>query len=56
MRRPQSNPYEVSVCEREGTGQFDTLRTEGFDWDSRQGSDLVDVVAADLIVLHVAYF
>lgn len=56
MRRPYSHLYEVSFCEGEGAGQLDALGTEGFDWVSCAGSDLVDADAPYLVVLHVADF
>lgn len=54
MWRPEGHLYEVSLREREGAGQLDGLRTEEFDRMSRAGSDLVDAVSPDLVVLYVA--
>lgn len=54
MRRPQSHPNEVFVCEGEGAGQLNALRSEGFDWVSYAGPDLIDAVSPYLVILHVA--
>lgn len=52
--RAQCHPYVVFFCEGEGTGQLDSLGTEGFDREPLAVSHLVDAVAPNLVVLHVA--
>lgn len=54
LRGAQGHTYEVPLCEGKGAGQLHTLVAERFDRVSCARSDFVDVVPADLVVLHVA--